>query len=278
MTTDDTLYVERDVLDLLVQVNLWCRNEEVCAAFTDFFANSPPFIFEGCPGYPEKIYEKKFLRDWDKACAFMIEHHALENRGWPGRDHVPLVGNLYAARVRKLLARTKATPERIAAPTPTETQEKAPMTPEKPALQVPSGSTIHPVFDGADLHIDTDEGPKALRKAIEEKIDELRARLQGVFNHSITGGPMPWQAALCIAETTLCEHPESEELAGWFGDFFSDIVRIKKNPIRYASWLACSELLSKVRAATKGLTRTVDSCMVEEYESALRDLGVGAKP
>jgi hypothetical protein len=128
---------------------------------------------------------------------------------------------------------------------------------EKLAMEVPVGATIHPVEQAHE---------------IEAKVQELRARLHDLFNQSIRSGPMPHRVVIHIIEQMLGEYGSSDEFATRAGDFFAEAKKIGKNPIRYTAWLHCSELLSKARAVVKGLTPEIDGCMIDEYESAIRNL------
>lgn len=277
----EAFHMTRSVRNQLAQVSHWHYDNHPCEVegstiWCDFVGLGPDFFFEHCPGFPEKASDPEFRRSWNTACSILRDHGALEEESWRGVSRF----FLHVKRLREILALAVIDPEE-----PAEAPAKgaglygdlAPPATDTFVLKIPTASTVY-TFDGADLHIDAGEGPEALRKATEEKIGKLRARLQDVFNHSIAGGPMPHLAAICIIEAMLGEYGESDEFAVKAGDFFAEAQKIGKNPIRYAAWLACSELLSRARAVVKGLTPETDGCMVEEYESALRDLGVGVKP
>lgn len=78
---------------------------------------------------------------------------------------------------------------------------------------------------------------------------------------------------ICIIESMVNEYGHSEEFSTMASVFFAGAEKIGRNPIRYAAWMHCSELLSKVRAAAKGLEPRIDGCLIDEYESALKSLG-----
>ncbi len=361
---DETLYVEKSVLGLLSQVDQWNRKTgQTCASFTNFFENAPVYIFEECSGYPEKIHDKQFRKNWDRACAFMIEHNVLENSGWP--DHNGSL--LYADRLGKLLPRTKAKPEHQEPAEPVKALTANPESYDKlfwmksvarfvaeyPNLtrwsdlkgwfpghcavismlganyakdeysmlawaaaydRMVVAGVVQPrsefyIIDPVRLKVLIDyyeeqstvkmgavcggieDAPPVVSatsvaapeqtlapdegRKLEARATELRTQLNDLFQRSISSGPLPHKVIIHIVELMLGEYGASEKFATTAGGLFAEAQKIGRNPIRYAAWLRCSELLSKARAAVKGLAPEIDGCTIDEYESAIRNLTKG---
>lgn len=437
MTTGETFHMTDCVLDLLNEVSQWHHKyQNRDTPWCDFVNSGPEFFFDGCPGFPEKVTDPEFRKNWEAACSILRDHGALKEGQWCGVT----CSILRLDRLREILTLAVIDPEEpMEKPATSATQnpdgnglldrlfavslflnllkdihgslsprsvwndifegpyQRLEHRPEFAAADAGSWFTIgvwdHMVkymreegviekdVDGKNVvnigplqnlqkhlidmlrvHIcvrrtasgvftpytrhlgsggvhtlaisaytaDNDRGtnvflvldgmpigwlsavwesedppakvggivddtlptvdplismlvsthdesgigisPSEEREKTESKITALRTKLNDIFNQSISSGPMPHRAAICIIETMSSEYGSSDEFATRAGDFFAEAQKIGKNPIRYAAWLACSELLSRVRAIVKGLEPENDGCLIDEYESALKNL------
>lgn len=115
-------------------------------------------------------------------------------------------------------------------------------------------------------------------ESVTAEIETLQEQLDDIFKKSIHSGPLPHVAAICRISPMIGEYADfGLEIAKPLTHLITQAHTAGKNPIRYASWMTCSNLVAQAKALVRSYTPRPDACTASEYQSALEKLNEVSK-
>lgn len=136
----------------------------------------------------------------------------------------------------------------------------------------------YPSKEGMVMGYPAIEECRAQSESITASIAQIREQLDDIFKQSIGSGSNPDVAATCLIEPMIAEYADfGIEIAKPLTHILFQLRAAGRNPIRYASWMACSGLVAQAKALVKPYTPRPDGCTLFEYQSALKKLAEVAR-